>query len=369
MSIFGKLEDLPLPQLLQVVAANRLTGKLTVTRRQGQGVVLLRNGRIVYAATNSARETVGNLLLMKRLITASALAEGLELQGRSKTDRRLGSILVELGAVEQSDVEEVMREQVGRVLREMLAWKTGFVRFRAASIPDGGEIEVDASDFFLQEGLEPSKIVFDVMTGMVADAEEKEVTSAAASSTDEQPASESEGADAVISLRDVSDESYAPALTGEATLEILATAERFFDRGVLFTQSTGELRGIGQFGLSSPQANEKMRALRIPNDEASVFLEALELRETYRGPLEGRYWNNVLERSLGDRHPDEVAVLPVMVAERVVLLLYGDNARSQRPLPPLGELERLLEAAGLKMERALYDRKKGALERRQDRQA
>ena len=348
MSISGKLEDLPLPQLLQVISSSRLTGKLTVTRRQGQGIVLFRDGRIVYAATNSARETVGNLLLMKRRITASALAEALAEQGRAKTDRRLGSILVELGAVEAAEVESVIRDQVERVLREMFAWRNGFVRFRTAHIPDGGEIEVDASDFFLQEGLEPSKVVFDLLSQRIGASEAELDDGSGAPAAEPAP---------VISLSEVHGASRAPALTGETTLAILDTAGRSLDRGVLFSHSSGELRGVGHFGFDGAGTHDRMRALRIPNDEASVLLEALELRETYRGPLAPCYWNNVLERTLGGGRPEEVVALPVLVAERVILVLYGDNAPSGRPIPTLAELERFLLGAGLEIEQALLDRK------------
>ena len=64
----GKLEDVTLPGLLQMLAVRRRTGKLTVTSRDALGVVVLRDGFIIYAATNSAREMLGNLLVCNRLV-------------------------------------------------------------------------------------------------------------------------------------------------------------------------------------------------------------------------------------------------------------------------------------------------------------
>ena len=66
MSLVGRLEDIELPELIQFLANNRKTGRLTLSRRDGHGVVLMRLGRILYAASNSVRETLGSLLVCPR---------------------------------------------------------------------------------------------------------------------------------------------------------------------------------------------------------------------------------------------------------------------------------------------------------------
>jgi hypothetical protein len=47
--------------VIQFLAGNRKTGRLTLTRRDGHGVLLIRAGRNPLRATNSVRETLGNL--------------------------------------------------------------------------------------------------------------------------------------------------------------------------------------------------------------------------------------------------------------------------------------------------------------------
>ena len=39
-SLAGRLEDIELPELIQFLAGNRKTGRLTLTRRDGHGVLL-----------------------------------------------------------------------------------------------------------------------------------------------------------------------------------------------------------------------------------------------------------------------------------------------------------------------------------------
>ena len=108
MSLFGNLEDLPLPYLLQTIAGNRMTGKLVLTRRDGHGLIVFRSGKIIYAATNSAREAFGNILVLRKLITVSTLTEALRRQVESTEERRLGTILLEMGAVDLPSLARVM---------------------------------------------------------------------------------------------------------------------------------------------------------------------------------------------------------------------------------------------------------------------
>ena len=46
-----------------------------------------------------------------------------------------------------------MRRQIGDVLLELARWPVGFFRFDAGPIPEQSEIEVDAQDFLVAEGV------------------------------------------------------------------------------------------------------------------------------------------------------------------------------------------------------------------------
>ncbi|HEX6201543.1 MAG TPA: DUF4388 domain-containing protein, partial [Thermoanaerobaculia bacterium] len=108
MSLFGRLDDLSLPQVLQILAVNRLSGKLSVTRQDARGTIVLRDGKVIFATTNTARETVGSLLLLKRLVSVSRLTEALEIQNASPEEKRLGAILVEMGAIDPETLRQVV---------------------------------------------------------------------------------------------------------------------------------------------------------------------------------------------------------------------------------------------------------------------
>ena len=74
MAFVGKLDQFKLPDLLQIISGNRKTGRLALTRRDSQGMIVFRSGKIIYAASTAARETLGSLLLCRQLIDEEGLA-------------------------------------------------------------------------------------------------------------------------------------------------------------------------------------------------------------------------------------------------------------------------------------------------------
>ena len=73
--------------LLQVLAQGSKSGKLTVTQRGAQAIVLLREGRIVYAAASFAYETLGNILVCSDRIDEETLSKALAVQFSSSTPK------------------------------------------------------------------------------------------------------------------------------------------------------------------------------------------------------------------------------------------------------------------------------------------
>jgi hypothetical protein len=378
MSLSGKLEELPLPHLLQIISNNRVTGKLGLTRRDGHGLVVFRDGKIIYAATNSARETFGNILLLRKEISASVLEEALERQQRSAVERRLGSILLEMGAIREEVLHRVMFEQVEKVLHELFDWKSGFVKFEVLDIPERGEVAVDAADFLVDEGLPTERLVVEVMRRLQEDRGDhldRELLAVLGDGGD-PPAKEAAAIPADVvevdpdrlpTLKSLMTEIRSPAFTGEVTLGILRFAGHLMRRGVLFLHASGLVTGMGQFGIevTGESADARVRKIRVPAEEPSVFLDVIERQETYRGPLERRFWNVELTRALGGGFPTEVVAVPMVVGGRVALIFYGDDLPDGGPLPQVDDLELLMIQGGLAIEKAALELRLHALENRQ----
>jgi hypothetical protein len=347
MSFVGKLEEFELSDLLQIISTNEKSGRLNLTRHDAQGVIVFRLGKIIYAAGSWARETLGFLLNSEGLIEEHALIAALEAQHRADEEKRLGSILVEQGSIEPGDLERVVRQQIAKVVSEFMTWKSGFFKFDRFDIADRGEIGVDAEDFLLPEGLRADQVLIDLSDELEARGAELEPT----------PKKAVELPD-LTSLKAIMADIRSPEFTGESTVRILAFARQVFRRGVLFYLQQGNYTSMQQFGVESlDRGDERLRRIKIPLDRPSVLETAASTKGTYRGPLEPIEWNLFLISQLGGVTPGEVAAMPLVVNDDVLLVLYGDDGASGEPLGPLEALELLLSQAGLAMEKRLLEKR------------
>jgi hypothetical protein len=357
MSLVGRLEDIELPELIQFLANNRKTGRLTLSRRDGHGVVLLRLGRILYAASNSVRETLGHLLVGRGLISESTLMEALEQQHWGQDGKRLGEILLEMGKLEEAALEDVMKDQTRAVIQELFGWTAGFFKFESLDLPDRGDVEVDARDFLLMKGVNTDEVLLEAARRLDENREVPVATEPALAGASEQtPPAPAES----LGLADL----RAPALRGETTLNVMRHAAQVVRRGMLMAVRGDEAQGVGQFGLSTDGAGEGAKKIRLSLGIPSVLADAVQRKEAYVGPLDGAIGNEALIERLGGTKPTAVLVVPMVVAGSVAMIFYGDNGASGGPIGATEDLLRIILEASLAMEKAALDDRLRDFERR-----
>ena len=332
MSLAGRLEEIELAELLHFLALNNRTGKVTLSRRNAHGLVVVRQGRIVYAASSSIRETFGSILVCRGLVTPEALAGALERQHVQADGRKLGALLVETGAISETQLQEALRQQTGLVVQELCRWRSGYFRFEVAPVASAGDIGVDAEELVVTAGVATDQILLEAMTRL----------------DEADPAAASPPSTALA----IAKAPLAPSLRGEVTLGLLRRASAVVGRGLLLLLRGDEAQGAGQVGLDElPDADELARSVRLPLAEPSVVSDAVERRESWRGPVPPAPANERLLALLGGRRPREALVVPMVLRDGVGLVFYGDDATSERPIGPTEELEWALLEAGLAMER------------------
>ena len=371
MGLVGRLEDLALPDIFHIISLTRKTGKLTLTRREGTGVVIFKNGEVIYAASDSVRDTLGNILVCQKLITESILTAALEAQHRSPTGKRLGTLLVEKGYLTKETLEKVVRQQIEKVIYEFLSWKNGFFKFDVSAVPDGEEVEVDAKDFLLKEGLSADYLLLEGMKRLDEQKREQppEDTQPHPEAAPQNPATESAPAQKkqiLGPLKAVLAGIRSPGFASELTLSLMRFAAEIVNRGVLFCMTKDGIRGMGQFGIEMNGAHpdELVRKIMIPLNQPSLLSEVNATRQTYRGKLQKTAWNEYLVKQLGGSIPQEVIAVPMIVSGRVVMIFYGDDLPKNRPIREIEGLELFMIHAGLAMEKNLLEKKIEAMEQR-----
>ena len=116
MSLVGNLADLGLGEILQIVSLSRKSGVLTLQSRGRQGIVVFRFGQVVRATSSSIRYFLGEDLLKRKVVDEECLNKALQVQQGSAYKEKLGPILINRFNIPVEKIEEVVREQIERVV-------------------------------------------------------------------------------------------------------------------------------------------------------------------------------------------------------------------------------------------------------------
>ena len=160
-------------------------------------------------------------------------------------------------------------------------------------------------------------------------------------------------------LRGMLDELNNPSLGGGIILLVLRFASEFMNRAVILIVKKDEIVGLGQFGISDNEglADSKVRNMRIPRAERSLFSNVIETQLPVKAKPCDSAWNRYFIEQLGGEPPMEFFVGPIVSEGKVVAVLYGDNLPDDKPIGDTDSLEIFLSQAGLAMEKALLQRR------------
>ena len=340
MPLAGKLDDIPPAEILIFLADSGKTGKLNFTTGTQEGMIVFRAGKIIYAASSSIRETFGSIALSLQIVTREQLDEALLLQHRSREDKRLGEILVEIGAMTNADVEKILVHQVGQVVREIFEWETGYFKFRNLEIEQFGDIEADARDFVVETPLDTRSVALDA-----ARVQDEATLQPEASDGDGEEGPEQ------TTMAQIMVDVAAPSLTAETIREIFEISAEIFSRGVVFAVHDHSSRGLAQFGLEelAVPPSQRVRQLWLPESEYSVISAVVRSREIFRGEPDHVRGNVKLTRALGGDWPTEAVAIPVMLGDHVGLVFYGDNEPEGGPIGSTFAIEEFLKSLGKRL--------------------
>src|SRR2546425_9623188 len=131
MAIEGPLRELGIHDVFQLLDLSRKTGVLRVTSelRDNAGTIYFEDGAIVYAEIRSNPHPLGSLLLRTGRVSDVDLERARDMQVRGGDQRRIGEILVELGAVTPRELQRQVRFQIEEVVFEVMGWREGYFSF------------------------------------------------------------------------------------------------------------------------------------------------------------------------------------------------------------------------------------------------
>ena len=135
MAIEGPLRELGLHDIFQLLDLSRKTGVLRITShlRDNDGVVFFDSGHIVFASIRSNPHRIGDWLVAAGRISGEELERARAVQQREGGRRRLGQILVEMGALTPRELAHEVERHIEEAVFELLSWREGVFSFS-----DGG---------------------------------------------------------------------------------------------------------------------------------------------------------------------------------------------------------------------------------------
>jgi hypothetical protein len=134
-------------------------------------------------------------------------------------------------------------------------------------------------------------------------------------------------------------------------------AAQYFEYAALFVISGDEAVGRDARGPGSPV--ERVRAMRVPLDVPSVLSKVRDDRSWHLGRLRAGGLEGGLARDLDRPVGRKALVLPIVVRNRAVFVLYGDHGALDVELTAVGDLISFSPLAASALERVILDKKRG----------
>jgi hypothetical protein len=138
----GSLADTDFPDLIHGLHDRRWTGSIHLNRGRVDSTVLVQDGRLTFATSTNRDERLGEVLLRKEKIT---LRQYYEAGKAIRKGKRLGSLLVEQGALDPRDLVKVVVDHTQEVIYSVFQWTEGFYRLRDGADPDAESITLKLS--------------------------------------------------------------------------------------------------------------------------------------------------------------------------------------------------------------------------------
>ncbi len=164
LSIRGDLENSSVPELLRSLLLSGETGILTLRSDDVTKTITLHRGRVAYASSTNPDERLGEMLLVAGRISARQYVEASK---RIRPGRRLGAILVELGALETEELIPAVESQVREILMELFTWTHGEYELVIKDVDPSDMVTVNVStENLILEGIRRSRSWSQVLRGI-----------------------------------------------------------------------------------------------------------------------------------------------------------------------------------------------------------
>jgi CheY-like chemotaxis protein len=155
MSLLGRLEDLSLTDIVQIVFLSRRTGVLEIIDDTGRHTVLFRQGLVVNASSPEYPDLV-SFLEKKGLVPASQAAN---LRKMDEKGIPFGTAVLDMNILSADDLADAIRSRIVEVVAPLMESREGEFNFILSDSMTILDVEYDPDAVFKEGGLAPQRIL------------------------------------------------------------------------------------------------------------------------------------------------------------------------------------------------------------------
>jgi len=155
VSLLGRLEDLSLTDIIQIVFLSRRTGVLEIVDDRGRHTVLFRQGLVVNASSPDHPD-LASWLAANESIPAMAVTT---LRQMEESGIPCGTAAVEMNLITAPDLTTAIRSRILNVVTPLLQSREGEFNFILSDSVGALDIEYDPEALFREGGFPPNKIL------------------------------------------------------------------------------------------------------------------------------------------------------------------------------------------------------------------
>jgi CheY-like chemotaxis protein len=155
VSLLGRLEDLSLTDIVQIVFLSRRTGTLEIIDEDGRHTVVFRNGLVVNASAPKHPDLV-EWLSKRRMIPSDSVPTVRKMEDSGIP---CGTAVLELNLATRDDLAEAIRERITDVVAPLLDSREGHFNFVLSEAMNPVDVEYEPEVVFNEPGFPPQKIL------------------------------------------------------------------------------------------------------------------------------------------------------------------------------------------------------------------
>lgn len=150
IALSGKISFTPLVDVLELLRQRKATGILTIRSGDLKKCIYYKNGQIVFAASNSRYDQLGDVLVKTGKLTLENLAYATQLYKKNAGLKKLGAILVENGLIASKDLFGGLKSQVKDIIYSLFLLEEGDYQFEDHFPSDIIQLQIDFQDLIAE---------------------------------------------------------------------------------------------------------------------------------------------------------------------------------------------------------------------------